>query len=73
MPNRLVKMRPNSGPDGLITDPRGAMPPLDWWTIVNRCRALENLAYVVAANQGAEANSYPPFSWHHTGSTHGGR
>ena len=36
---------------------------MDWWTIVNRCRALENLAYVVAANQGAEAENYPPFSW----------
>src|SRR5262249_49965130 len=28
-----------------------------------RCRALENMAYVVAANQGAEAEHYPPFSW----------
>ena len=31
-------------------DPWGATPPMDWWTVVNRCRALENLAYVVAAN-----------------------
>lgn len=44
-------------------DPWGATPPLDWWTLVNRCRALENLAYVVAANQGARADFYPPFSW----------
>jgi predicted amidohydrolase len=44
-------------------DPWGATPPMDWWTIVNRCRALENLAYVVAANQGARADYYPPFSW----------
>jgi predicted amidohydrolase len=44
-------------------DPWGATTPMDWWTIVNRCRALENLAYVVAANQGAEAENYPPFSW----------
>jgi predicted amidohydrolase len=36
---------------------------MDWWTVVNRCRALENLAYVVAANQGARAEYYPPFSW----------
>jgi hypothetical protein len=36
---------------------------MDWWTVVNRCRALENLAYVVAANQGASAEHYPPFSW----------
>jgi formamidase len=44
-------------------DPWGATPPMDWWTLVNRCRALENMAYVVAANQGAEAQHYPPFSW----------
>src|SRR5437763_3498810 len=44
-------------------DPWGATPPMAWWTLVNRCRALENFAYVVAANQGAEAQHYPPFSW----------
>jgi predicted amidohydrolase len=44
-------------------DPWGATPPMDWWTLINRCRALENMAYVVAANQGAEAQRYPPFSW----------
>ena len=44
-------------------DPWGATPPMDWWTVVNRCRALENVAYVVAANQGASLEHYPPFSW----------
>jgi predicted amidohydrolase len=44
-------------------DPWGATPPMDWWTIVNRCRALENVAYVVAANQAASLSHYPPFSW----------
>ena len=44
-------------------DPWGATPPMDWWTVVNRCRALENVAYVVAANQGARLAHYPPFSW----------
>ncbi len=44
-------------------DPWGATAPMDWWTIVNRCRALENMAYVVAANQGASLRHYPPFSW----------
>jgi predicted amidohydrolase len=44
-------------------DPWGATPPMDWWTIVNRCRALENIAFVVACNQGASAENYPPFSW----------
>lgn len=44
-------------------DPWGATPPMDWWTVVNRCRALENAAYVVAANQGAALSHYPPFSW----------
>lgn len=44
-------------------DPFGATAPTDWWTIVNRCRALENVAYVVAANQAASLRNYPPFSW----------
>ncbi|MBM3277711.1 MAG: nitrilase [Candidatus Handelsmanbacteria bacterium] len=44
-------------------DPWGATPPMDWWTVVNRCRALENAAYVVAANQGACLNHFGPFSW----------
>ena len=44
-------------------DPWGATPPMDWWTVVNRCRALENTAFVVAANQGAGAAHYRPFSW----------
>jgi predicted amidohydrolase len=44
-------------------DPWGATPPMDWWTVVNRCRALENVAYVVASNQAASLSHYPPFSW----------
>lgn len=44
-------------------DPWGATSPMDWWTVVNRCRAIENVAYVVAANQGASLSHYPPFSW----------
>lgn len=44
-------------------DPWGATPPMDWWTTVNRCRALENMSYVVAANQGASLAHYAPFSW----------
>src|SRR4051795_23102 len=44
-------------------DPWGATAPMDWWTIVNRCRALENIAFVVAANQGASLRHYPPYSW----------
>jgi formamidase len=44
-------------------DPWGATEPMDWWTVVNRCRALENTAYVVAANQGASLRHYPPYSW----------
>ena len=36
-------------------DPWGATPPMDWWTLVNRCRALENLAYVVASQPGSAA------------------
>ena len=44
-------------------DPWGATPPMDWWTLVNRMRAIENMAYVVAANQGSSLTHYPPFSW----------
>ena len=44
-------------------DPWGATEPMDWWTLVNRCRALENTAFVVAANQGAQLRRYPPYSW----------
>ena len=44
-------------------DPWGATAPLDWWTVVNRCRALENVAFVVAANQGASLRHFPPYSW----------
>ena len=44
-------------------DPWGAAEPMNWWTLVNRCRALENVAYVVAANQGASLRHYPPYSW----------
>ncbi len=44
-------------------DPWGATPPMDWWTLFNRARAVENFAFVVAANQGASAANYPPFTW----------
>jgi predicted amidohydrolase len=44
-------------------EPWGATCPMDWWTVVNRCRALENIAYVAAANQGASLKFYPPYSW----------
>jgi len=44
-------------------DPWGTTQPLDWWTIINRVRALENMTYVVAANQAASLQNYPPFSW----------
>ena len=44
-------------------DPFGSTEPNSWWTLVNRCRALENITYVIAANQGAKLKNYPPFSW----------
>ncbi|MCK4340670.1 MAG: nitrilase [Phycisphaerae bacterium] len=43
--------------------PWGAPPPMDWWTLFNRARAVENTAYLVAANQGASLAHYPPFCW----------
>ena len=44
-------------------DPWGSTEPMNWWGVVNRCRAIENIAYVVAANQGASLQNYPPYSW----------
>ncbi|MEL7449726.1 MAG: nitrilase-related carbon-nitrogen hydrolase [Pseudomonadota bacterium] len=44
-------------------DPWGTAQPMDWWTLINRTRALENSVYVVASNQGANMANYPPFSW----------
>jgi predicted amidohydrolase len=44
-------------------DPWGTAEPVAWRTLVNRTRALENMVYVVAANQGATLKHYPPFSW----------
>lgn len=44
-------------------DPWGTADPLDWWTSINRVRAIENMAYVVASNQAAKLSHYPPFSW----------
>lgn len=44
-------------------DPWNATAPMDWWTIINRCRAIENTAFVVAANQAASLKNYPPYSW----------
>lgn len=44
-------------------DPWNATAPMDWWTVINRCRAIENMAYVVASNQAATLRHYPPYSW----------
>jgi predicted amidohydrolase len=44
-------------------DPWGATEPMNWWTVINRARAIENTAFVVAANQGASLRHYPPYSW----------
>jgi predicted amidohydrolase len=44
-------------------DPWGATEPMNWWTTINRARAIENIAYVVGANQGASLRHYPPYSW----------
>jgi predicted amidohydrolase len=44
-------------------DPWGTAGSTDWWTLFNRTRAAENSVYVVASNQGATLQHYPPFSW----------
>jgi hypothetical protein len=31
--------------------------------VINRARAIENTAYVVASNQAASLKHYPPYSW----------
>jgi predicted amidohydrolase len=67
LPEALRQHTPN-GAEELIRvtaymDPWRATEPMAWWTIVNRCRALENTAYVCAANQGASLKHYPPYSW----------
>src|SRR5215510_14692955 len=42
--------------------PRSTLFP--YTTLFRSCaRALENLAYVAAANQGASLHHYPPYSW----------
>ncbi|MBA2258679.1 MAG: hypothetical protein H0W18_07275 [Acidobacteria bacterium] len=43
-------------------DPWGATEPMNWWSVVNRCRAIENMSYVVAANQRASLRHNPPYS-----------
>jgi predicted amidohydrolase len=40
-------------------DPWGATEPLAWWTVINRARAIENIVYVAAANQGASLKALP--------------
>jgi len=44
-------------------DPWGATEPMNWWTIIKRARAIENIAYVGAADHGASRRHYPPYSW----------
>lgn len=44
-------------------NPWGTAEPMNWWGLINRTRAIENTAYVVASNQGAEFANYPPFCW----------
>ncbi len=42
-------------------DPWGT-EPTDWWTIINRARAIENLAYVIAPNVGSDIRRFPSMS-----------
>lgn len=44
-------------------DPWGTTEPMNWWTLINRARAIENTAFVLGCNQGASNSHYPPFSW----------
>jgi predicted amidohydrolase len=38
-------------------------PPTDWWTVINRARAQENLSYLVAPNAGWMKDSSHPISY----------
>lgn len=44
-------------------NPWGTAEPMNWWGLINQTRAIENTAFVVASNQGAELANYPPFCW----------
>ena len=50
-------------PVSAYMDPWGTAAPMDWRTVINRTRAIENTAYVVASNQAASLANYPPFGW----------
>jgi formamidase len=42
-------------------DPWGTAQPMDWWTLINRTRAIENLAYVVGVNRAGNDPKYAYF------------
>lgn len=42
-------------------DPWG-VEPTDWWTVINRARAIENMAYVIAPNVGSDMQRFPSMS-----------
>lgn len=43
-------------------DPWGTQP-LDWWTLVNRMRSIENMAYGLCCQSGSSLRGCPPYSW----------
>jgi predicted amidohydrolase len=42
-------------------DPWSITPPTDWWNVINRARAIENCAYVIACNQASTLKDFPIF------------
>lgn len=44
-------------------NPWGAETPTDSTTLINRVRAVENTAYVVASSLGSSFENHPPYAW----------
>jgi predicted amidohydrolase len=44
-------------------DPWGTAAPLDWWTLINRTRALEEHGVRRGGQSGRQPPQLPPFSW----------
>jgi formamidase len=44
-------------------NPWGSEPPADSTTLINRARAVENTAYVVASSLGSSFEHHPPYAW----------
>jgi predicted amidohydrolase len=44
-------------------DPWGATEPMDWWTVINRCRAHREPRLRRRGESGRQPAALPPYSW----------